>query len=125
MAVADPKAVWVAQAWFLSGAPRAPWGWDQLDAFLLGPPKGRLLMLDLNAVANPVFMKTKSFLGVPFVWCAIENFGGRSGLFSTSLKTIAAAPAEALALTKKNGTTMVGVGMTPEGIETIIPLAFR
>ena len=36
MATADPRAVWVAQAWFLSAAPRAPWGWDQLDAFLLG-----------------------------------------------------------------------------------------
>jgi alpha-N-acetylglucosaminidase len=91
MAIADPDAVWVAQAWFLSGAPamhpstHTPWGWEQLEAFLLAPPHGKLVMLDLNAVANPVFNKTRSFLGVPFVWCAIENFGGRSGLYSTSL----------------------------------------
>eukprot|EP00666_Eupelagonemidae_sp_cell4sb_P001595 gene1595-8910_t len=81
-------------------------------------------MLDLNAVENPVWEKTKSFLGVPFIWCAIENFGGRSGLYSTSLTRIASAPAAALAVTESNGTSMVGVGMTPEGIETN-PLNFN
>lgn len=70
MSAADSNAVWVAQAWFLGSAPaakpspRAPWGWDQLDAFLNGPPLGKLLMLDLNAVVNPVWRKTKGFLGV-------------------------------------------------------------
>ena len=70
MTAADSNAVWVAQAWFLGSAPAAkpspktPWGWDQLDAFLNGPPLGRLLMLDLNAVVNPVWRRTKAFLGV-------------------------------------------------------------
>jgi alpha-N-acetylglucosaminidase len=130
MAQADAKAVWVAQAWFLSRAPvlkpspGSPWGWQQLEAFLLAPPHGRLLMLDLNAVANPVWKRTRSFLGVPFIWCAIENFGGRSGLFSTSLQTIADGPAESLASAARNESSIVGVGMTPEGIETN-PLVFN
>jgi alpha-N-acetylglucosaminidase len=53
MAAGDPQALMVTQGWFLSGVPHLPWGADQARAFLHGPPQGKLLVLDLNAIENP------------------------------------------------------------------------
>ena len=115
MAAADSEALMVTQGWFLSAVPRMPWGVDQARAFLHGPPQGKLLVLDLNAIENPVWNRTESFYGVPFALCMLHNFGERPGLFGR-LPELATAPPAALQNSVPG--TMIGLGMTPEGINT-------
>ena len=115
MQAADSDALMVTQGWFLSNVPRMPWGHDQARAFLHGPPQGKLLVLDLNAIENPVWNRTQSFYGVPFALCMLHNFGERPGLFGR-LPDAAAAPPATLHASAPG--TMVGTGMTPEGIQT-------
>ena len=95
MQSADSDALMVTQGWFLSAVPRMPWGHDQARAFLHGPPQGKLLVLDLNAIENPVWNRTQSFYGVPFALCMLHNFGERPGLFGR-LPDAAASPPAAL-----------------------------
>ena len=72
-----------------------------------------MLILDLFAEEDPVWIRTDSFYGKPFIWCMLHNFGGLPGIYG-NLTTIATAPVDAR-LAK--GSTMVGTGMTPEAIE--------
>ena len=111
MAAADSEALMVTQGWFLSGVPRAPWTAAAAKAFLHGPPIGKLLVLDLNAIENPVWNRTESFYGVPFALCMLHNFGERPGLFGRLPEAASAPP---LALENSVPGTMVGIGMTPE-----------
>jgi alpha-N-acetylglucosaminidase len=115
MAAVDKDTVLVMQGWFLRNVPAHPWGTEQATAFLHGPPHGKLLILDLEAVKNPVWARTHSFYGVPFAFCMLHNYGERPGLFGR-LNTIALAmPA---ALNNSLIGTMIGTGMTPEGLGT-------
>ena len=52
---------------------------------------------------------------MPFALCMLGNFGERPGLFG---RLPAAATAPPLALASAVPGTMVGTGMTPEGINT-------
>lgn len=85
----------------------------QIQALLHGVPIGRMIVLDLFAEANPVFSYTQSFYGQPFIWCMLQNFGGNNGLFGT-VESINSGPFQALSFPNS---TIVGIGMTPEGIE--------
>ncbi|KAF6735093.1 Alpha-N-acetylglucosaminidase [Oryzias melastigma] len=112
MTAVDPEAVWLMQGWlFFSDA--AFWKPPQIRALLHGVPLGRMIVLDLFAETEPVFSYTESFYGQPFIWCMLHNFGGNNGFFGT-VESINSGPFKALSL--KNS-TMVGIGMTPEGIE--------
>ena len=72
-----------------------------------------MIILDLNSEKNPVWDRTESYFGKPFVWCLLHNYGGTRGIYG-NLTTIATAPVEAL---HSPGSTMIGVGITPEAIE--------
>lgn len=41
-------------------------------------PRGRMLLLDLFADEHPVWSRTASMYGHPFIWCMLHNFGGVS-----------------------------------------------
>lgn len=72
-----------------------------------------MIILDLNSEQSPLWDKTDSYYGKPFVWCLLHNYGGTRGIYG-DLSTIATAPLEALS---SPGSTMAGVGITPEAIE--------
>lgn len=93
----------------------AAWFWKpaQIQALLHGVPLGRMIVLDLFAETEPIFSYTESFYGQPFIWCMLQNFGGNSGLFG-SVESINSGPFNALHFPNS---TLVGIGMTPEGIE--------
>ena len=60
------------------------------QALVQGVPRGRLVLLDLYAEVFPLWSRTQSFFGAPFIWCMLHNFGGNVGalcdpLPSTSL----------------------------------------
>jgi len=48
-----------------------------------------------------------------FIWCLLHNYGGTRGIYG-NLTTIATSPIDAM---NTPGSTMIGVGMTPEAIE--------
>lgn len=111
MAHADPRAVWVAQAW--TGTPKQ----EMLDAV----DKSRVLVLDLNCSNNEQWRTRNAFNNTPWVWCAIQNFGGNTGMIA-KLGAIANRPAAALADPNKG--PMAGIGAVPEASDTI-PAAYE
>lgn len=108
----DPDAVWLMQGW-LFFSDQTFWKPPQIKSLLHGVPLGRMIVLDLFAEADPVFTYTESFYGQPFIWCMLHNFGGNNGFFGT-VESINSGPFKALQFPNS---TLVGVGMTPEGIE--------
>ena len=72
-----------------------------------------MIILDLSSEQAPVWSRTESFYGKPFIWCLLHNYGGTRGIYG-NLTTIGNDPVDARLAT---GSTMVGVGMTPEAIE--------
>uniref|UniRef100_A0A8C4WWI4 Alpha-N-acetylglucosaminidase n=1 Tax=Eptatretus burgeri TaxID=7764 RepID=A0A8C4WWI4_EPTBU len=112
MVAVDPQAIWMIQGWMIGHNPTF-WGPEQVRALLSGAPRGRMLLLDLFAEARPVYPSTASFYGQPFIWCMLHNFGGNLGL-QGAVEGVNLGPY--LARTYTNS-TMVGTGLTPEGIE--------
>jgi hypothetical protein len=57
----------------------------------------------------PIWSKTNSFYGKPFIWCTLLNFGGQQGLSGNM-------PAVQTGVEQAVHQTMIGVGITMEGI---------
>jgi hypothetical protein len=57
------------------------------QALLAGVPRGRMLLLDLFADEHPVWSRTASMYGHPFIWCMLHNFGGVSPK-ATTVQTV-------------------------------------
>ncbi|CAG5912406.1 unnamed protein product [Menidia menidia] len=108
----DSQAVWLMQGWLFFSDARF-WRPPQIQALLHGVPLGRMIVLDLFAETEPIFSYTESFYGQPFIWCMLHNFGGNSGFYGT-VESINSGPFKALNFPNS---TLVGIGMTPEGIE--------
>jgi alpha-N-acetylglucosaminidase len=126
LAEADPRAIWVMQGWLFHSRPEF-WQETQMKALLHAVPHGKLLVLDLYSEDSPVWSRTDSYYGTPFIWNMLHNFGGRSGMFAR-LTTIAnaadpkspafALAANATATPSNQGGQLRGLGLTPEAIET-------
>ncbi|XP_034992929.2 alpha-N-acetylglucosaminidase [Zootoca vivipara] len=112
MTGADPRAVWLMQGWLFQHQPDF-WQPAQVRALLQGVPLGRMVVLDLFAESKAVYPWTESFYGQPFIWCMLHNFGGNHGLFGTA-ESVNRGPFAARGFPNS---TMVGIGLTPEGIE--------
>ena len=46
-----------------------------------------MIVLDLYAEVEPVWSRTESFYGQPFIWCMLHNFGGNIGMYG-SIETV-------------------------------------
>uniref|UniRef100_A0A8C3SJC3 Alpha-N-acetylglucosaminidase n=1 Tax=Chelydra serpentina TaxID=8475 RepID=A0A8C3SJC3_CHESE len=112
MTGADPDALWLMQGWLFQHQPDF-WQPAQVRALLGGVPSGRMIVLDLFAESKPVYQRTESFYGQPFIWCMLHNFGGNHGLFGT-VESINRGPFDAR---RFPNSTLVGTGLAPEGIE--------
>ena len=51
--------------------------------YFSGVPNGKMIVLDLYAEVSPMWNKTNSFYGQPFIWCMLHNFGGNIGMHGT------------------------------------------
>ncbi|KAJ7945919.1 putative Alpha-n-acetylglucosaminidase [Quillaja saponaria] len=107
----DNDAVWLMQGWLFSYDPF--WRPPQMKALLHSVPVGKLVVLDLFAEVNPIWTTSQQFYGVPYIWCMLHNFAGNIEMYGT-LDAIASGPVEART---SDNSTMVGVGMSMEGIE--------
>lgn len=101
----DPHGVWVLQQW----------GDNPKGEILDGLNKEHALILDLFCESSPAWKKREAFSGVPWVWCMIQNFGGKHGL-NGNLQTLAKEPLTALHDPASGH--MAGIGLAMEGIET-------
>uniref|UniRef100_A0A182IV01 Uncharacterized protein n=1 Tax=Anopheles atroparvus TaxID=41427 RepID=A0A182IV01_ANOAO len=106
----DPAAVWLLQGWMFVKNPF--WSARAVRSFLTAVPVGRMLVLDLQAEQFPQYVRTASYAGQPFIWCMLSNFGGTLGMLGSVENVL-----RGIRETRGNGTfTMVGTGITPEGI---------
>ncbi|PWT73484.1 MAG: alpha-N-acetylglucosaminidase [Bacteroidetes bacterium] len=110
---ADSAATWVMQGW-LFYSDRKFWKTPQIEALLKAVPDNRMILLDLAAEIEPIWKRTESFYGKPWIWNMINNFGGNINLFGR-IERVANDPA--MALNDPSSKRMSGIGLTMEGIE--------
>lgn len=111
MKKANPKAVWVAQAW--KANPR--------QKMIENLPAGDLIVLDLFAESRPqwgdpesTWYRKEGFGKHDWLYCMLLNYGGNVGLHGKMKHVI---DEFYKAKTSSFGKTMKGVGMTMEGSE--------
>lgn len=111
MKAANPKAVWVAQAW---GACPYP---DMIKLL----KNGDMLVLDLYSETRPqwgdpesTWLRKEGFNGHDWAFCMLLNFGGNVGMFGKLQHVV---DEYYKARQSKFASTLKGVGLTMEGIE--------
>ena len=103
MEAAKPGSQWVIQQW----------QWSATQAYsLTAVPEGRLIVLDLFSDGSPAFDKYTGYDPQDAVFCAIPNFGGRSGLMGR-LQNLT----DNYFKFKAQYTSIKGIGAAPEAIE--------
>ncbi|KAK3086286.1 hypothetical protein FSP39_016333 [Pinctada imbricata] len=108
--LADPQALWMMQGWLFQDT--GFWKEEQIKAYLTAIPQGEMLILDLYSEVAPIFTHTESYYGQPFIWCMLHDFGGTMELYG-ALVNINNGPTDGR---RFPDSTMVGIGITPEGI---------
>ena len=113
MAEVDPKAVWVMMGWPFLCDPIF-WDEDAITSMFSSVPHDKLILLDLAVESKSVWKMRKAFRDRLWISSIIQNYGMTSPMFG-DLKFYATVHSEEL----KNPETknMVGLGITPEGIE--------
>ncbi len=110
MSGADPRAVWVMQAWFLYYQQNF-WKEPQSRAFIKAVPDDKMILLDLWGERFPVWKTKSSFYGKPWVWNVLSDFGGRTSM-SGNISAITQNFREVLESPRKGNFS--GIGMTME-----------
>lgn len=113
LAAADPDARWLQMTWLFWNE-RQYWEVDnRIEAYITSFPKEKQLLLDYYCDRQPVWERTDSYYGVPYIWCYLGNFGGNSMLVG-NLDTINARIERAF---DKGGDNFCGIGSTLEGFD--------
>lgn len=109
----DPKGTWVMQGWLFYND-RGFWGEKETDAFLKAVPDDRMIIIDLACDSMEIWRAQPAVRKKQWIYCTLHNFGETTTLFG-NLKEYADRPIRALKDKDHGG--MVGMGITPEGIE--------
>lgn len=99
-----PGSTWVLQGWLEN--PR--------KELVAGTDRSRVLIQELQGEETHNWELRRGFEGTPFLWCCINNFGERPGVFG-KLQRIADEVYRARG--SEFGGLMRGVGIMPEGID--------
>lgn len=103
MEAAQPGSQWVIQQW----------QWSPTQKYsLTAVPAGRLIVLDLFSDGSPAFDGYNGYAPQEAVFCAIPNFGGRSGLMGR-LQNVT----DNYFKFKNKYASIKGIGTAPEAIE--------
>ncbi len=103
MEVAKPGSQWVIQQW----------QWSATQKYsLTAVPAGKLIVLDLFSDGSPAFDGYNGYAPQDAVFCAIPNFGGRSGLMGR-LQNVT----DNYFKFKGKYASIKGIGTAPEAIE--------
>ncbi|MBQ3354196.1 MAG: alpha-N-acetylglucosaminidase [Bacteroidales bacterium] len=110
---ADPEGRWLEMTWLFWNE-RQYWDIDnRIEAYITSFPKERHLLLDYYCERQPIWERTNSYYGVPYIWCYLGNFGGNS-MLAGNLDTVNARIERAF---EKGGDNFVGIGSTLEGFD--------
>ncbi|KAH9515418.1 hypothetical protein Btru_014406 [Bulinus truncatus] len=110
MSAGDSQAVWLMQGWLFGDT--SYWKPDLVKALVTSVPQGRMIILDLATETDPIYQRLDSYYGQPFIWCMLHNFGGTMELYG-AVDQINKGP---FIGRQFPNSTMVGIGLTPEGI---------
>ena len=110
----NPQAVWVLQGW----------QHNPVKELMEGVKPGETIILDLMACERPqwggvktsMFHKPEGHWNHQSIWCALPNFGGKTGLHG-KMSSYASGPV--FAKHHPMGKNISGIGTAPEGIGTI------
>ena len=110
----NPQAVWVLQGW----------QHNPVKELMEGLKPGETIILDLMACERPqwggvktsMFHKPEGHWNHQWIWCALPNFGGKTGLHG-KMSSYASGPV--FAKHHPMGKNIRGIGTAPEGIGTI------
>eukprot|EP00054_Salpingoeca_dolichothecata_P021142 m.134725 g.134725 ORF g.134725 m.134725 type:complete len:843 (-) comp23882_c0_seq1:267-2795(-) len=102
----DPDATWIFQGWIWLGQKAS-----YIKGFTAGVPKGRLVILDMEAEFTEIWRRTESFFNASFVWCSMNNFGGVNALYGDIEDML-----NRTSLAFATAPSIEGVGITMEGI---------
>src|SRR6185312_5066325 len=119
MAAADPKAVWVMQAWFLYYSIDNFWRAPQVKALLGSVPDDKMIILDLYGEVHPVWDKQSAFYGKPWIWNVLQNFGGRTSM-SGKLRDMSGNLTKVLNSTGKGAFSGIGMAMEYFGNDPVV-----
>lgn len=78
LASADKDAVWLQMGWTYKY--KTYWTKERQRAVFRAVPQDRLVMLDYWAENIEMWPRCESYFGQPFLWCYLNNFGGRNRL---------------------------------------------
>jgi alpha-N-acetylglucosaminidase len=107
----DPEALWLQMGWTFKFKPY--WTNERQRALFKGVPQDKLLLLDYWCENKEMWVKTESYFGQPFLWCYLNNFGGRNRLIAPT-GIIEERVENVLA---NGGSNFKGVGATLEGFD--------
>lgn len=106
-----PDAIWILQGWQHNPA----------EKLLAGLKQGDVIILDLMACERPQWKgvesygKKKGHMQHPWIWCALPNFGGKTGQHG---KMSSYSKGPVVAKRNEMGKNMCGIGVASEGIGT-------
>ena len=113
MAAVDTAAIWVMQGWMFHYQ-KDFWHPAQIQALMTAAPDDKMVVLDLFSENYPVWNRTEAYYGKQWIWCMLQNFGGNISMYGR-MDNVANDPANALH--DPSAKNLVGIGVTPEGIE--------
>ena len=112
MAQSDSQAIWVKQGWTFMYK-RSFWTPQCVKAFLDAVPNKQMIVLDLWCEKKPMWPHTEAFYGKPWLWCSVQNWGGRvylGGALNTLSRSLMTARND-----PKSG-QLTGMGFANEGL---------
>lgn len=113
----DRAAVWGWQGWALNVLGRGSSTGEiesYLRGFVAGAPADKFFVVDMDEHGSPAQWKTFGFADVPFIWTALEDFGGTQSLKGNLSLLDSVLPWAAVT---ENSTGLWGVGASPEGLD--------
>jgi hypothetical protein len=113
----DRAAVWGWQGWALNVMGRdatLPEIESYLRGFFVGAPQNKFFVIDMDEHGTPAQWSTFNFGDIPFIWTALEDFGGTLSIKGNLSSLDQELPWAAIAA---NATGLWGVGATPEGLD--------
>jgi len=110
---ADANAIWVMQGWLFYNA-ASFWDNNAINAFLDSVPDSRMIILDLACDEYEVWRTRTAVSNRQIIWNWLHNYGQKTPLHG-KLNDAATKPISAYQ--SLGQTHMVGMGLTPEGIE--------
>lgn len=113
----DPDAIWVMQGWLFYNE-RNYWHEPEITALLSKVPDSKMIILDLSGEQYEVWKQSPAVAKKGFIWNTLHNFGQNTGL-GGDLQGYVDKERSAVSLASRSApnTNLLGLGLTPEGID--------